>query len=192
MDPIIQPSIDPHELRTTLGNFATGVTVVTCHTHDGGIHGTTVNSFTGVSLDPPLVLVSVNRAARMSTLLADVPFTVNVLHLDQRDVAMHFAGRPCLEEVLWEDAPALPPRIAGCLAAITCDPWRTYDGGDHVLVLGEVREVQRRPGLPLVFHTGEFQALHRDPFPAHWDGSGDGPSAISWISEAAAVLQQRI
>jgi flavin reductase (DIM6/NTAB) family NADH-FMN oxidoreductase RutF len=186
-------SIDPRELRTTLGHFATGVTVVTCYTDDGAVHGATVNAFTGVSLDPPLVLVSINRSARMCQLLPGVAFAINVLDMDQRDTALHFAGRPCLDEIAWESASSVrAPMLPGCLASIACAPWRTYDGGDHTLFLGEVQEFRRSTGRPLLFHSGEFHALHREQWTATWNGSGDGPAAMSWISEATSVLHARI
>ena len=186
-------SIDPRDLRNCLGDFATGVTVVTCYTDDGRQHGATVNAFTAVSLDPPLVLVSVNRTSRMSGFLDGRPFAVNVLQLDQRDLALHFAGRPCVDDIPWEtDCSHGAPRLLGCLASISCAPWCSYDGGDHVLVLGEVQEFHRTSGAPLLFHTGQFQQLHREPEPAPWDGSGDAPAAVVWIAEAASLLRQNL
>ena len=186
-------SIDPRDLRNCLGDFATGVTVVTCYTDDGRQHGATVNAFTAVSLDPPLVLVSVNRASRMSGLLEGRPFAVNVLRLDQRDLALHFAGRPCVDDIPWEPGRSLgAPRLLGSLASISCTPWRSYDGGDHVLFVGEVQEFHRTSGAPLLFHTGRFHELHRDRQPLPWDGSGDAPAAVAWISEAASVLRRHL
>ena len=186
-------SIDSRDLRNCLGHFATGVTVVTCYTEDGHLHGATVNAFTAVSLDPPLVLVSVNRDSRMSGFLEGTPFVVNVLHLDQRDLALHFAGRPCVDDVPWEnDASRGAPRLLGCLASISCTPWRSYDGGDHVLFLGEVQEFERTAGAPLLFHTGEFHGLYREPEPLPWDGSGDAPAAVAWIAEAASLLRRHL
>lgn len=186
--------IDPRELRNCLGHFATGVTVVTCHTPDGTAHGATVNAFTGVSLEPPLVLVCVNNGSRMSSYLDGVPFAVNVLHRDQQDLALHFAGRPQVDEIDWRTRTPGDgaPVLAGCLATISCTPWRTYDGGDHTLFLGEVQEIHRAAGRPLLFHSGQFHDLHYDPGPAPWEGSGDAPAAMAWIAEAAALLEQRI
>jgi flavin reductase (DIM6/NTAB) family NADH-FMN oxidoreductase RutF len=186
-------TIDPRELRNCLGHFATGVTVVTCYTDDGLQHGATVNAFTAVSLDPPLVLVSVNRTSRMSAFLEGRPFVVNVLHLAQRDLALHFAGGPCVDDVPWEgDLSRGAPRLRGCLASISCTPWRSYDGGDHVLFVGEVQEFHRTTGAPLLFHTGQFHGLHREPEPAPWEGSGDAPGAVAWIAEAASLLRRHL
>lgn len=87
-------AIDPRELRQCLGHFTTGVTVITCNGEDGEPHGATVNAFTAVSLDPPLVLVSLDRRSRLCGLIDSRPFTVNVLESHQKDLALHFAGKP--------------------------------------------------------------------------------------------------
>jgi len=179
--------IDPRELRRCLGHFTTGVTVVTCFTADGVAHGATVNAFTAVSLDPALVLVSLDRRSRMSRLLEARPFTVNVLEAAQRETALHFAGRPCLEQVAWDVATDCgAPGLTDSLASISCSPWRHYDGGDHILYLGEVQEFRVRTGRPLLFHTGEFHRLHHDPGLVPWDGSGDAPSATAWVADPRA------
>ena len=95
-------AIDPRELRRCLGHFATGVTVITCGVQDGAPHGATVNAFTAVSLEPPLVLVSLDRRSKLCSLLeADRPFTVNVLEAAQKELALHFAGRPN-QDVVWD------------------------------------------------------------------------------------------
>jgi flavin reductase (DIM6/NTAB) family NADH-FMN oxidoreductase RutF len=156
-------ALDPRHLRACLSRFTTGVTVVT-YTVRGEPRGITVNSFTSVSLDPPLVLVSLARSARASEQAGRVPFAVNVLAADQVDLALQFAGRPRAGARLrWaEDAGSGdtgsdgPPRLAGAVAVFTCRPWRSYDGGDHVLHLGEVTAAARYPGEPLVFTDGRF------------------------------------
>ncbi|MEU0883745.1 flavin reductase family protein [Lentzea sp. NPDC005914] len=139
------------ELRDCLGHFATGVTVVTCEI-DGVKHGATVNSFTAVSLEPPLVLVSLDRRSKACHHLDNRPFVVNVLKADQGDIAMHFAGRPAARPIPWDGT-----RIRDSLAHIVCAPWRSYDGGDHVLYLGEVEEIEVHQGDPLVFYRGAFR-----------------------------------
>ncbi|MBH1938104.1 flavin reductase family protein [Streptomyces sp. AV19] len=152
-------TIDPRQLRTCLGHFATGVTVVTCEA-GGAPHGATVNSFTSVSMDPPLVLVSLHRDSRAARLLADRPFTVNVLAEEQALLARHFAGRGA-GEPRWIPSPAgHAPRLAGSLATVSCTPWAAHDGGDHLLFLGRVEDFAvHRDGRPLVFYQGEFQRL---------------------------------
>ena len=145
-----------HRFRGSLGRFATGVAIVA---FDGpsGRHGITVNSFTSVSLEPPLVLVSIARAARAHDELADRPFSVNILGAEQKALALHFAGRPGAEPE-WIEGPTAP-RLAGPLAYFVCTPWAAYDGGDHTLYLGEVVDFNHRPGDALAFHGGRFTAI---------------------------------
>lgn len=152
------PKFDRRELRHCLGRFATGVTVVTCQS--GQVkHGVTVNSFTSVSLEPPLVLVSIDRRAKACNLLKDNAFVVNVLQKKQWNLAMHFAGRPNDSlSIAWEEGME-GPRLTNCLAYIECRPWRSYDGGDHVLYLGEVTHFKANDGDPLLFYQGKFHHL---------------------------------
>lgn len=175
-------AIDPKELRQCLGHFATGVTVITCHGEDGVPHGATVNAFTAVSLDPPLVLVSLDRRSRVCELIESRPFTVNVLESGQKELALHFAGRPN-QDVRWAaDSDCGAPRLDGTLAHISCTPWQTYDGGDHVLYLGEVQQFHIHPGRPLLFHSGRFHHLGGDHNPLLWDDSADGPDGVSFFT----------
>lgn len=150
--------MDTRELRNCLGRFATGVTIITSRREDGEPHGITVNAFTSVSLDPPLVLVSLDRKTRACRYLEGAPFVVNILRADQDDLAWHFAGRPKegleLEWVAGEDG--RPPRLADSLAWIECSPWRSYDGGDHVLYLGRVEKFRYTEGKPLIFYGGQM------------------------------------
>ncbi len=179
-------AIDPRELRRCLGHFTTGVTVITCQGQDGQPHGATVNAFTAVSLEPPLVLVSLDRRSRLCSLVDQRPFTVNVLESAQKDLALHFAGKPN-QDVEWlPDSDCGAPRLAGVLAHISCTPWQAYDGGDHLLYLGEVQEFVMHDGQPLLFHTGKFHHLGDDHEPVLWGDSADGPEGQSWISRATA------
>lgn len=151
----IDASTLPH-FRGSLGRFATGVAIVT---FDGQSkrHGITVNSFTSVSMDPPLVLVSIARSTKAHDELANRPFTVNILGAEQMDLALHFAGRPIHDPVWIEGATA--PRLAGVLAYFSCTPWAAYDGGDHTLYLGEVRDFNYRRGDALAFANGSFTTI---------------------------------
>jgi flavin reductase (DIM6/NTAB) family NADH-FMN oxidoreductase RutF len=177
--------IDPRTLRNCLGHFATGVTVITCADDDGEPHGATVNAFTAVSLDPPLVLVSLDRDTKSCRYLEDRPFTVNVLREKQDDLALHFAGRPREKPIPWEETgDGLAPRIGGSLASVACTPWRGYDGGDHRLYLGEVREFDFQGGEPLVFYLGKFRHLGSAFETVPWLESGDCPG-LSWFSLAS-------
>ncbi len=143
-------------LRSCLGRFATGVVVVTFDTEEGR-RGVTVNSFTSVSVEPPLVLVSVARMARSHDALKGRPFCVNVLAAEQEAIARQFAGSG-EGQVAWVEGAAVP-RLAGVLAHVECRPWRDYDGGDHTLFIGEVVDFDYRDGAALAFHTSRFTAI---------------------------------
>ncbi|RSM77787.1 flavin reductase [Kibdelosporangium aridum] len=160
-------TVDTMALRSCLGLFATGVTVVTTDSADG-VHGVTVNAFSSVSLDPSLVMVSLDRRSKACDYLGSSPFCVNILAASQHDVALHFAGRrgTVPADIRWADDDGTP-RLLGCLATISCTPWASYDGGDHVLHLGEVQHVELGEGDPLVFHRKEFHQLGR-PAPTGW------------------------
>jgi flavin reductase (DIM6/NTAB) family NADH-FMN oxidoreductase RutF len=145
-----------HRFRGSLGRFATGVAIVT---FDGATrrHGITVNSFTSVSMDPPLVLVSIARAAKAHDELAGRPFTVNILGAEQRQLALHFAGRSG-PEPLWVEGETAP-RLSQVLAYFECKPWAAYDGGDHTLYVGEVTDFNYRNGDALAFANSAFTTI---------------------------------
>jgi flavin reductase (DIM6/NTAB) family NADH-FMN oxidoreductase RutF len=143
-------------LRSCLGRFATGVAVVSFEGPDGRA-GLTVNSFTSASLEPPLVLVSVAKKARSHEMLRDRPFCVNVLGAEQEAIARNFAGGPEAPLTWIEGEHA--PRIAAVLAHLECVPWRDYDGGDHTLFLGEVKDFDFRDGDALGYVTSRFRTI---------------------------------
>lgn len=147
--------IDGMMMRQTAGQFATGVTVVT-YEHEGENFGATVNSFTSVSLDPPLVLVSMMNSSRAAQMLRERPFAVNILRHDQHAVAMQFAGKPIdPDAVKWVEG-GCAPRVDGTVGHFVCEPWEVYPGGDHVLVVGRVVDVSSDPDHALTFHQGKF------------------------------------
>ncbi|WP_333473185.1 flavin reductase family protein [Terrimesophilobacter mesophilus] len=143
-------------LRGSYGRFATGVAVVTFE-GAAGRHGITVNSFTSVSMEPPLVLVSIARDSNSHDELVDNPFTVNVLGAEQEALAWHFAGGPTLEPVWIDGDPA--PRLSGVLSWFSCTPWASYDGGDHTIYVGEVQDHDYRNGDALGFVGGRFTVI---------------------------------
>ena len=172
--------LDARELRRCLGRFATGVTVVS-YLADGELRGATVNAFTAVSLDPPLVLVSVARTARSCGWLERGPFAVNILRADQHDVALRFAGRPLPgARIRWRHHSEHAPCLDGAIAVLHCRPWRSYDGGDHVLHLGEVLAAEQTEGEPLLFTGGQFSTAGL-PLP-------DGPRVVpAWVTQARTL-----
>jgi flavin reductase (DIM6/NTAB) family NADH-FMN oxidoreductase RutF len=151
--------------RRTLGMFATGVTVLTTRSGET-VHGMTVNAFMSVSLRPPLVLVSVDRRARMSNLLhEDTRFGVNVLEAGQAILSDRFAGRVVADE---DVEPRLElvhdtPLVEGALAHLVARVVRSYWGGDHSLFLGQVEYARYGEGEPLLFHGGRYERIVRDP-----------------------------
>lgn len=151
---------DASAFRACLGRFATGVTVVT-YERDGAPRGTTVSCFASVSLDPPLVLVGIRSSARAGAALPKQPFTVNVLSSQQRDHALHFSGQPRTDLRLdWEHV-GNRPRLADCMAYVSCQPWATHPAGDHLLVIGEVDDLEVCSDDPLVFYGGDFRSLEQ-------------------------------
>jgi flavin reductase (DIM6/NTAB) family NADH-FMN oxidoreductase RutF len=158
---------DPQTLRAAFGAFATGVTVVT--TGGASPHGMTANSFTSVSLDPPLVLICVVRDAVMHTALTTTGrFAVSVLAVDQGPVARHFAdrrrqlGMAQFDPVDWVAGECTgAPLILGAAAHFECEVRRLYDGGDHTIFLGAVLAFDK-PGEPdpLLFLDGKFRQVH--------------------------------
>ncbi|MFE1961562.1 flavin reductase family protein [Streptomyces sp. NPDC059479] len=146
----------PGALRACMSRFVTGVTVVT-YADDEGPRGTTMNSFISVSADPPLVLISVARRARCHDRLLNRAFTVNVLGAEQEPLARLFAGAIGASVPRWVSS-ARVPRLANPLAWVECDPWRTYDGGDHTLVLGRVTRLGHRDGDALTYAWSRFGA----------------------------------
>jgi flavin reductase len=155
--PLYRPTV--HFLRGCLGRFATGVAVVSFPQPGGRPRGVTVNSFTSVSIDPPLILVALQRTSWSHSLLRGRSFTVNVLGAEQRELAVHFAGkpRPTLQP-RWADG-THAPRLDGSLSYFECTPWAEYDGGDHTLFLGEVQQFDYRDGDALGFVNGQFTVI---------------------------------
>jgi flavin reductase (DIM6/NTAB) family NADH-FMN oxidoreductase RutF len=150
--------MDSEAFRASLARFATGVTVVG---YDGptGRRGITVNAFASISLDPPLVLISISKQARSHDLLAGTPFVVNVLAREHEDLARRFSGHDKDSvEVPWVDGD-VGPRLEGALAWYECAPHAAYDGGDHTIYLGRVTGHGHREGDALVFFTSEYTAL---------------------------------
>jgi flavin reductase (DIM6/NTAB) family NADH-FMN oxidoreductase RutF len=155
--------IEPRRFRSALGRFCTGVTVVTTE-RDGEIHAMTANAFTSVSLDPPLVLVSIDHRTRMHALLPDTRrYGVSVLASDQERTAWHFAGRPMADTGELFTWMGDVPVVRGAIAHVACTLYDEHDAGDHTLYLGEVVSIDERPGEPLLFHGGAFGTMSREP-----------------------------
>jgi flavin reductase (DIM6/NTAB) family NADH-FMN oxidoreductase RutF len=150
--------------RRTLGMFATGVTVLTTRVGEQ-VHGMTANAFMSVSLQPPLVLISIDRRARMGGLLHEgTRFGVSVLEAKQTGLSDRFAGRVAdeLPEATFEIVHETP-LVEGALAHLVAHVVRSYWGGDHSLFLGQVEFARYGEGRPLLFHGGRYERLISDP-----------------------------
>ena len=158
--------------RAALGQFATGVTVVTTRTAVGGRIGLTANSFNSASLDPPMVLWSLKNDSQNFGVFAEAShFAVNVLAADQvevsqrfsRSVEDRFSGLECSEGI------GGLPLIAGCAATFQCRNVHRYSGGDHAIFVGEVLEFEVSERTALVFHRGGYTVT----LPRSTDAAGD-------------------
>ncbi len=158
--------VEPRSLRNLLGQFATGVTVITTCTADGRRVGMTANSFSSVSLDPPLVLWSLARSApSLQDFLSASHFAINVLGSDQHGLSGHFA-RPAVDKfagIDCEQGPAGVPLLNGAIATLVCRNGTQYEGGDHLIFLGEIEHYRHSGGEPLVFHAGQYRVAVAHP-----------------------------
>lgn len=153
-------SFDTRAFRNACGAFATGVTVVTTTTKDGH-HGMTANAFMSVSLEPPLIAVSIRSTGRMIPKIRETGrYAVNILSDQMEDHALHFSGRhrPHLDDALQDHNgfPILPD----CAGRFLTDVVNEFEVGDHVLFIGHVREFHCDPSQsPLLFSSGQFRTL---------------------------------
>lgn len=157
---------DRRDFRRALGQFATGVTVVTTRAPDGRRVGVTVNSFSSVSLNPPLILWSLSKQApSFPDFGRATHFAVNVLEAKQHHLSRQFST-PLPDKfagVEWVEGIAGVPLLNGAIAQLVCRKVKEYDGGDHEIFLGEVEEYRWAEGEPLVFHSGRYRVTTRHP-----------------------------
>ncbi|MBV8772062.1 MAG: flavin reductase family protein [Deltaproteobacteria bacterium] len=154
--------IDKNELRRVMGHFATGVTVITTVSDQGTPYGLTANAFMSVSLEPPLLLISVDKKAESYPYFEQSKvFTINVLRDDQEGLSRRFAvsGGNKFEGIAFHRGANNVPILEDTLAHIECRLFASYDGGDHTLYLGEILEAETREGKPLLFYRGGYRAF---------------------------------
>lgn len=152
--------------RKVLGHFATGVTVVTTRQRSGSPWGFTVNSFTSVSLEPPLILLCVGRGADSFQVMAKAKyFAVNFLSEKQVELSRRFASKSPdrFSNVPCSDGAHGSPLIAGCLGFVECKKVASHLHGDHTIIIGEVLEAKVDGGNPLVFYRGSYARLEPPP-----------------------------
>jgi flavin reductase (DIM6/NTAB) family NADH-FMN oxidoreductase RutF len=164
--PMTSAPLSPLAFRRALGQFATGVTVVTVESAPRRVHGMTANSFTSVSLEPPLVSVCVDQNAHLLPLIKQRgKFGINILREDQQKLS-EFFSRP--EQTTTEDSELLVgfrwtdesiPLLDKVLCQIACRLFATHLAGDHTIVVGEVISASLHSGNPLIFFRGQYTGL---------------------------------
>lgn len=153
------PTIDPRDFRQALGAFATGVTIVTARASDGTPVGVTANSFNSVSLKPPMVLWSLAKSARSLAAFSQAQrWNVHVLANDQESLSNRFAraGENKFEGLALDSSADDAPLLPGCAARFECRTAFQYEGGDHIIFVGEVLRYDRSDLAPLVYVTGGY------------------------------------
>jgi flavin reductase (DIM6/NTAB) family NADH-FMN oxidoreductase RutF len=162
-------AFDSRQFRNALGRFASGVTVITTQ-HEGHTHGMTANAFVSVSLDPPLVLVSLDNRAHMHWLLPmSQRYGVSILSVDQEALSDHFAGRT-------QEGLRIPfvtrhgmALVDGALAHLVARVVQVHPAGDHTVYVGHVEYIAWRDDRPLLFYAGQYRQLQVEPArPAPW------------------------
>ena len=156
------PEFSDRDLRDACGSFATGVTIVTTRTADGPL-GMTANSFSSLSMDPPLVMwAPARRSARFEAFTLAERFTIHILNAEQLDLAAAFArsGDAPFAAGAFTDGPHGIPELPGCAAVLRCRHHAIHPGGDHAIVVGEVEGLSHDADAhPLVFHAGLYPRL---------------------------------
>lgn len=156
-------SIDESAFRSLLGRFATGVTVVTARDMAGTHHGMTVSAFSSLSLDPPLVLMCIDKTATMFELLTTgAAFTVNILASHQEEIARRFAAAESHKfDGIGYAADESGAALDDVLANAQCARINSIEAGDHTIVIGEVRKATVSEGEPLLYFRGGYAGLGR-------------------------------
>jgi flavin reductase (DIM6/NTAB) family NADH-FMN oxidoreductase RutF len=160
--PFQDAGISSTALRTALGRFATGVTIISCRAADGTAVGLTANSFNALSLQPPLVLWSLRDVSpQMSAFLVASHFAVNVLAENQVELSRRFASAQPdkFTEGLWSEGLGGAPVLGGCAAVFECRQVSSQVAGDHVLFIGQVLAASEAAITPLVFQSGHYRML---------------------------------
>ena len=169
-------AIDPRDFRNALGQFATGIVIVTCRGGEGDV-GMTINSFAAVSLAPPLVLFSIDRRAKgLPAFEAATGFAINLLSTEQEDLSSRFArsGDDKWAGVASTRGAGDAPILSANLATLQAKPWRAYDGGDHVIFVVEIVALDQKIfRQPLLYFRGRYAGIGAT-------GAGSPPAELGW------------
>lgn len=151
--------MDNRTFRHAMGKFATGITVLTTEVA-GEIHGMTANAFMSVSLEPKLILISIDKKANMlSKIRTANTFAVNVLAEEQQTYSMIFAGQLKEHETVSFARLNGLPVLQDALLTLACRVYAEYEAGDHILFVGKVGELQMKEGDPLLFYCGKYRSI---------------------------------
>lgn len=152
--------MDDKLMRTAMGRFATGVTIILSENEHGEVRGMTANAFMSVSLDPKLILISVDNRANMKSIIEQAgKFSVNILADNQVNVSKQFAGQLKEDIEIEFDLSHDTAVIEGSLVNIVCDVYDTVIEGDHTLFVGKVEHLTVNEGNPLIFNQGKYETL---------------------------------
>lgn len=159
-------TIDPEKsqlaFRTCLGQFATGVTVVTCSAADGHACGITANSFSSVSLEPPLILWNIAKSSNsLDAYLQAKDFAIHILSADQLALSIQFArsDHTMFDGVSYDRSAANVPILPDCVAVFECSTDQIHDSGDHYIIVGKVDRFTWDKSEPLLFFRGRYREL---------------------------------
>ncbi len=173
-----QRDIDPKAFRRALGNFATGVTIITTQALDGTKIGVTASSFNSLSMDPPLILwSSIKDTPSCKIFESATHFAVNILASDQMDMSNHFARQQDdkFAGVEWEEGLGGSPIFPNCAGRFQCEAYDKLDGGDHWIFVGRVILFDDFGRSPLCFHQGSYSMVFGHP--ESFSGSSEGASS---------------
>lgn len=157
---------NPREIRNLLGQFATGVTVITTRSKQGRKVGMTANSFSSLSLDPPLILWSLSKTAPSLSDFVDAEhFAIHMLAQEHHSLSGHFAKASAdkFVGIAHRECDVGVPILEDVLATLVCRNVTQYEGGDHLIFIGQIEQYQQRQGEPLVFHAGKYRVAAAHP-----------------------------
>lgn len=155
-------AIDPKDLRNVMGHFATGVAIVTTKDRTGKVYGLTANALTSLSLDPPLLLICVDKGADCYACFEESKiFAVNFLSEDQEQLSRRFAtkGIEKFEEVQYHQGQLGVTLLEGAMGYLECKVVAGYEGGDHTIYVGEIQTAEASGDRPLLFFKGKYYRL---------------------------------
>ena len=189
----IGKTIDALDLRHAFGSFATGVTIVTTRDENGEVFGFTANSFSSVSLAPPLLLVNIAKSAYGLKIFTEARgFAVNILAENQRDLSNIFASRGAdkFANISWDAGPTGSPLLGGVVAWFDCENFEQVEAGDHIILIGKVLDYEYNTDSPLAFCRGAYASFGLPPKMLQLISSNGNLRVGALIEHGNAILIQ--